>query len=275
MLNVFVCVCAAALIRNVFSGVSFCVIIDTCTFIIPSTITLCSYSVAFQRDKIYFTVLDLHLSHYFLHALVNCAHDLTFFYLTWALRASVHLDVAQMLQNAFLPTSAYTCFDRGPFICSSCVKTSLVNTSVGHVVDNYFFNAWHLLAVRSLWRFYSGRGREASLSRLSTGIHPWLDRAFSFFHRVHSCAISVCFLAGAWVFVYMLGPGLQGYPERWGCWGGEEVVPLNWSGDSEADEVIPRSAPAGWENRHSGLWLSHRLVSPWQGTDVSVHICTM
>lgn len=124
-----------------------------------------------------------------------------------------------MLQNAFLLTSAYTCFDTGPFICLSRVKTSLVNIFVGRVADNYFFNAWQLLAVGSLWRFYSGRGRETSLSPPSTGIHPWLDHAFSFFHRVHSCVISVCFLAGAWVFVYMLGTGLHGYPEQWGLGG--------------------------------------------------------
>lgn len=96
--------------------------------------------------------------------------------------------------------------------------------------------------------------------------HPRLDPAFSFFHRVHICAISACFLVGVCVnvgggfyTVTLSGGGLE----------------FNWSGDSEADEVIPRSAPAGWENRHSGLWLSHRLVSPWQGTDMSVHIDTM
>lgn len=151
------------------------------------------------------------------------------------------------------------------FVCP--VLKPLLSTYVGHVADYYFFfNAWQLLAVRSLWCFYSGRGGETSLSPLSTGSAPPFTGSCIFFlsqgaYLCDKCVFPCGCLCKCWGLVYTVTLSSGGWE-------------LNWSGDSEADEVIPRSAPAGWENRHSGLWLSHRLVSPWQGTDMSVHICT-
>lgn len=138
------------------------------------------------------------------------------------------------------------------------------------------FNAWQLLAVRSLWRFYSGRGRETSLSPLSLGSAPPLTGSCVFFLSqgaylcdkcVFPCGcVGVCVYARAG-FTWLPWALVVGGGE----WGGSAFKLKRWLRGGWGDSSL---TPAGWENRRGGLWLSHRLVSLWQGTDMSAHIYT-